>query len=101
MARRDKVPLDTPIGNENFEGWCVEPELKIDAAQGTISGHIRFYGATSRKFQKSVAFSLPFNAARTEAVMSAITQALINQNPALAGTRVVETVTDIDEDVSP
>lgn len=110
MARRDRVPLTTPIPQPALKGWKIDRFVKIDMEQKLLSGSISFYD-TSGVFIRSLAFSdFPYGHGigdvvltdpQIDTVAALIVSSLQARDAALlAGTRVVETVTSGTDTVS-
>jgi hypothetical protein len=101
MARRDRIPLTTPITRTTLKGWRPDPIITIDSEHGTMSGSISYYD-TAGKWVRSERFEdvpgvngdLNLSAAKIDTIIDTICTKLINKNPALAGTRIVDTVVD-------
>ena len=100
MARRDRINMTVPVSRENYSTWCIEPEIHINLATREISGYIRFAGQESRKFQKSVPFTVSISDNKLDNIVEHIVQRLVAQDGTLTGTWVKEEVADPEEDVS-
>lgn len=105
MARRDRVPLTTPIVLPTLKGWRIDNQLVIDIGSMTIAGSISYYDSTG-KWVKSVAFTdvpgggnLVLTAAQADQIATLVVNRLQNRDATLAGTRIVDTVTGPDDTV--
>jgi hypothetical protein len=106
MARRDRVPLTTPITRTVLKGWRIDPRVVIDFEAGTMSGSISYYDSAG-KWVRSEDFTdvpgvngdLNLSNAKLDTIADAIATKLINKSPALAGTRIVDTVVDSNDTV--
>jgi len=106
MARRDRVPLNTPIVLPTVKGWRIDPRLLVDIAAGTIAGSISFYDTTgkwlySRPFTEVGAGGgdLQLTVANLDAIANLVVARLQLRDATLAGTRITDTVTTPDDTV--
>ena len=105
MARRDRVPLTTPIPRPALKGWRIDRYLHIDTELGTMSGSISFYDAngawvTSRDFaQVPGGGDLVLTTAQVDQIATLVVNRLQLRDPTLAGTRIVDTVVDSGDTV--
>jgi hypothetical protein len=106
MARRDRIPLTTPIPQSTLKGLRIDRMIHIDMETGLMGGSISFYEAGTGRFVKSVYFSdignggdFQLSAAQVEQVAALVTNRLQARDPSLAGVRVVETVPDSNDPV--
>lgn len=106
MARRDRVPLTTPIPVPTLKGWRIDPIINVDIENLTMSGSISWYDTTGR-WVKSERFEdipgvngdLSLGVAKIDNLADAAVTKLINKAPQLAGTRIVDTVTSTNDTV--
>jgi hypothetical protein len=100
MARRDRVPLNAPLPQLTLKGWKIDRFIHVDMESGTMSGGLSFYD-TSGRFVKSVLVAdLPggndfqLTAAQVDQVAALFVSRAVARDPSLAGTRIVDVVTD-------
>lgn len=98
MARRDRVQFPAPLPQPAFTGLALERDVRIDLAERTVTGHVRFYSPAG-KFLRSEAFEVRLSDAVRDVLGDHILKRVQNQRPELAGPVVQEDVADPDQDV--